>query len=151
MDVTSRRISDALKTAIRREERTAATYTEKAKKAKHPSAKKVLEILAKQEIGHAKKLSLIMNKGLDVTRLGKSSRAQATALHVLNDDVRKIERSNEVVTVLQKAVEAEANSARLYRSLEKIFKGAEVEILFGKLAEEEDKHQARLESTLAKL
>jgi len=151
MDVTSRRISDALKTAIRREERTAATYTEKAKKAKHPAAKKVLEVLAKQELAHAKKLELIMNQGMDVERLGKSSRAQATALHVLNDDVRKIERATEVVAVLQKAIVAEANSSRLYRSLEKIFKNAEVEILFGKLAEEEEKHQARLESTLAGL
>ena len=67
------------------------------------------------------------------------------------DDIRKIERTTEVVSVLKRAILAEENSCGFYRSLEKIFKGAEVEILFSKLAEEEEVHKARLVATLARL
>jgi rubrerythrin len=151
MDVTSRRISNALRTAIRREERTAQAYSEKAREAKQAQVKKVLEMLAKQETGHAKKLTAILNKGLDLSHLGKSEKARANGLHVINDDVRNIERSTGVVSALRRAIQAEESSANFYRSLEKIFRGAEVEILFSKLAEEEDIHKGRLEALLSKV
>jgi rubrerythrin len=151
MDVTSRRIVNALKTAIRREERTSAAYMNKAKKTRDPAAKKVLESLAKQEIGHANKLLKVLNKGADLSTLGKKGKELASELHVVNDDVREIEKSNEVVKVLRKAAKAEDNSGRLYRSLEKIYKGLDVAALFGMLAEEEDKHKERLEKVLARM
>lgn len=153
MDLTSRRMTTALKTAIRREERTAASYQEKAAKMQDPQAKKVLESLAKQEIGHGKKLKLILDKGLDLSHLGrrKTTRKMVEDLRVLNDDVRKIEQTSESAKVLAKAIKAEENSCKLYRSLEKIFAGADVAELFGKLAEEEEKHAARLQKALAKM
>ena len=151
MDVASRRVVNALKTAIRREERTSAAYTSKAKKTRNPAAKKVLESLAKQEIGHANKLLKVLNKGADLTILGKKGRELAGELRVVNDDVREIEKSNEVVKVLRKAAKAEENSARFYRSMEKIYKGIDVADLFGRLAEEEDKHKDRLEKVLARM
>jgi rubrerythrin len=151
MDATSRRITNALKTAIRREERTSAAYRNKAKKVRDPAAKKVLESLAKQEIGHANKLLKVLNKGADLSNLGKKGRELAGELRVVNDDVREIEKCSEVVKVLRKASKAEENSGRLYRSLEKIYKGLDVAVLFGKLAEEEDKHKERLESILARM
>jgi rubrerythrin len=149
MDATSRRIANALKTAIRREERTSAAYLSKAKKTRNPAAKKVLETLAKQEIGHANKLLKVLNKGADLSNLGKRGKELAGELRVVNDDVRAIENSSEVVKVLRKASKAEENSARLYRSMEKIYKGLDVGDLFGKLAEEEDKHKERIEKVLA--
>ena len=151
MDVTSRRISNALKTAIRREERTAQVYSKKARGAKEVQVKKVLEMLAKQEVGHAKKLAAILNEGLDFSHLGKSEKARANGLHVINDDIRNIENSTAVVTPLRRAVKAEELSAQFYRSLEKIFRGSDIEILFSKLAEEEDVHKVRLEALLGKL
>jgi rubrerythrin len=151
MDATSRRVANALKTAIRREERTSAAYVSKAKKTRNPAAKKVLETLAKQEIGHANKLLKVLNKGADLSSLGKKGKDMVADLHVVNDDVRAIENSSDVVKVLRKASKAEENSGRLYRSLEKIYKGLDVEELFAKLAEEEDKHKERIEKVLAKL
>ena len=151
MDEASRRMTNALKTAIRREERTAKAYEQKAKKLTDASAKKVLQILVKQELGHAKKIQVVLDKGLDLSRIGKNSKTQLAELHVLNDDVRRLEKTREAVRVLKSAVKAEENSCRLYRSLEKIFKGADVAVLFGKLAEEEEKHKARLEKTLARI
>jgi rubrerythrin len=151
MDATSRRIVNALKTAIRREERTSAAYMSKAKKMRDPTAKKVLETLAKQEIGHANKLLKILNKGSDLSSLGKKGKDLAGDLHVVNDDVRAIENASNVVKVLRKAAKAEENSGRLYRSLEKIYKGLDVEELFAKLAEEEDKHKDRIEKVLAEM
>jgi len=151
MDVTSRRVVNALKTAIRREERTSAAYTSKAKKTRNPEAKKVLESLAKQEIGHANKLLTVLNKGADLSILGKKGRELAGGLHVINDDIREIEKADEVVKVLRKASKAEENSARFYRSMEKIYKGIDVADLFGRLAEEEDKHKDRLEKVLARM
>ena len=151
MDATSRRIANALKTAVRREERTSAAYLSKAKKMRDPAAKKVLESLAKQEIGHANKLLKILNRGSDLSSLGKKGKELAGDLHVVNDDVRAIENSSDVVKVLRKASKAEENSGRLYRSLEKIYKGYDVADLFAKLAEEEDKHKDRIEKVLARL
>ena len=151
MDATSRRIVNALKTAIRREERTSAAYVSKAKKMRDPTAKKVLETLAKQEIGHANKLLKILNKGSDLSSLGKKGKDLAGDLHVVNDDVRAIENASHVVKVLRKAAKAEENSGRLYRSLEKIYKGLDVGDLFAKLAEEEDKHKDRIEKVLASM
>ena len=151
MDETSRRIVNALKTAIRREERTSAAYVNKAKKTRNHAAKMVLESLAKQEIGHANKLLRVLNRGADLSMLGKKGKELAGELRVANDDVREIETSNEVVKVLRKAAKAEDNSGRLYRSLEKIYKGLDVAELFGKLAEEEDKHKERLETLLARM
>jgi len=151
MDVTSRRVVNALKTAIRREERTSAAYTSKAKKTRNPAAKKVLESLAKQEIGHANKLLKVLNRGADLTILGKKGRELAAEIKVVNDDIREIENAEEVVKVLRKASKAEENSARFYRSMEKIYKGIDVADLFGRLAEEEDKHKDRLETVLARM
>ena len=151
MDATSRRIVNALKTAIRREERTSVAYVSQAKKTRDPAAKQVLESLAKQEIGHANKLLTVLNKGADLSVLGKKGKDLAGELHVVNDDIREIEQSNEVVKVLRKAAKAEENSGRLYRSLEMIYKGLDVGDLFGKLAEEEDKHKERLEKLLARM
>jgi rubrerythrin len=149
MDATSKRIANALKTAIRREERTSAAYVSKAKKMRDPTAKKVLENLAKQEIGHANKLLKILNKGTDLSTLGKKGQELAGELHVVNDDVRAIENSSDVLKVLRNAAKAEENSGRLYRSMEKIYKGLDVANLFAKLAEEEDKHKDRIEKILA--
>jgi rubrerythrin len=151
MDAPSRRIVNALKTAIRREERTSTAYMSKARKARDPEVRKVLESLAKQELGHANKLLAVLNKGADLSGLGKKGRELAGELHVVNDDVRAMERSGEMVQVLRKASKAEENSGRLYRSLEKIYKGLDVADLFGKLAEEEDKHKDRLERILARM
>jgi len=151
MDVTSRRVINALKTAIRREERTSAAYTSKAKKTRNPAAKKVLESLAKAEIGHANKLLKVLDKGADLTILGKKGKELAGELRVVNDDIREIEKAGEVVKIIQKAAKAEDNSARFYRSMEKIYKGIDVADLFGKLAEEEDKHKDRLEKVLARM
>lgn len=151
MDATPKRIVNALKTAIRREERTSAAYLSKARKARHPEVRKVLESLAKQEIGHANKLVAVMKKGADLSTLGKKGLELAGELHVINDDVRAVERSQEVVQVLRKACKAEENSGRLYRSLEKIYKGLDVGVLFGKLAEEEDKHKEQLAGILARM
>jgi len=151
MEATSRRIVNALKTAIRREERTSAAYMSKAKKMRDPTAKKVLETLAKQEIGHANKLLKILNKGSDLSTLGKKGKELAGELRVVNDDVREIENSTQVVKVLRKAAKAEENSGRLYRSMEKIYKGLDVAELFAKLAEEEDKHKDRIEKVLARM
>ncbi len=151
MDQATRRITNALKTAIRREERTARAYEQKAKKVKDPSAKKVLQVLVKQEMGHARKIQVVLDKGLDLSRIGRTGKRQIGELHVLNDDVRRLEKTTEAVRVLKSAIKAEENSCRLYRSLEKIFKGADVAVLFGKLAEEEEKHKARLEKTLARI
>ena len=150
MDAISRRMVNALKTAIRREERTASAYLSKAGKSRDPEVKKVLESLARQETAHANKLLALLNKGADLSILGKKGKEQAGDLHVLNDDVRAIEQSGEVVKVLRKAIKAEENSSRLYRDLAKIYKGLDVGELFGRLAEEEDKHKARLEKILAK-
>ena len=150
MDAISRRMVNALKTAIRREERTSAAYLSKAGKARDPEVRKVLESLAKQETSHANKLLAVLNKEIDLSVLGKKGKELVGDLHVVNDDVRAIERSSEVVKVLRKALKAEENSGRLYRDLEKIYKGLDVGELFGKLAEEEDKHKARLEKILAK-
>jgi rubrerythrin len=151
MDAASRRIANALKTAIRREERTSAAYLNKARKARKPEVRKVLESLAKQETSHANKLLAVLNKGADLALLGKKGKELAGDLHVVNDDVRSIERSGEVVQVLRKACKAEENSGRLYRDMEKIYKGLDVGDLFGKLAEEEDKHRERLEKILTKM
>ncbi len=152
MDATSRRMVNALKTAIRREERTSAAYVSKAKKMRDPAAKKVLETLARQEMGHAKKLLSILNKGGgDLASLGKRATRLAGELHVVNDDVRAIEKSGEAVRVLRKAAKAEENSGRLYRSLEAIYKGSDVADLFAKLAEEEDKHKDRIDRVLARM
>ena len=151
MDVTTRRMTNALKTAIRREERTAAAYLQKAKKIKDPAAQKVLEGLAKQETGHAKKIQMILDKQMDLSRLGKSGKANLAKLHVVNDDIRKMERVSEGVKVLQSALRAEENSSKLYRSLEKIYKGLDLGDLFGKLAEEEEKHVVRVERALTKM
>jgi rubrerythrin len=150
MDVTSRRIVNALKTAIRREERTSAAYLSKARKARNPEVRKVLELLAKQEVSHANKLLAVLNKGADLSILGKKGKELAGGLHVINDDVRAIEQAGGVVQVLRKACKAEENSGRLYRDLEKIYKGTDVGELFGKLAEEEDKHKDQIEKILAK-
>ncbi|MEW6444319.1 MAG: ferritin family protein [bacterium] len=151
MDVTSRRIATALKTAIQREERTAAAYGDQARKTKDPGAGKVLEALVKQELSHARKLKLILNHGVDSSVLGKRSRLLADSLHVLNDDIRMVEKSGDAARVLARAIKAEENSMRLYSSLEKIYRGLEVAELFGKLAQEEESHRARLEKALARL
>jgi len=151
MEGASRRISTVLKSAIRREERTAASYTKKARQAKHPSAKKVLEVLAKQEAEHASKLMLILNKGLDFAHFARGTGAQVESLHVLNDDVRRIEKTSEVQSVLKRAIQAEENSCILYRSLEMIFKGEELEFPFSNLAEEEEAHKVLLENMLARM
>lgn len=151
MDVASRRIATALKTAIRREERTADAYQVQAKKARDPGAKKVLESLVRQEMEHAKKLKLVLDKGIDSSILGKRGKHLVEGLHVVNDDVRDVEKGGEVARVLTRAIKAEQNSSALYRSLEKIYKGVDIEELFGKLAEEEDLHKARLERMLARL
>ncbi len=151
MEATSRRITNALKTAVRREERTSAAYVSKAKKMRDPAAKKVLETLAKQEIGHANKLLKVLNKGSDLSMIGRKGKQLAGELRVLNDDVREIEQSTEAVKVLRKAAKAEENSGRLYRSLEKIYQGLDVADLFAKLAEEEEKHKERIDKVLARV
>ena len=150
MDAISRRMINALKTAIRREERTSAAYLSKARKARDPEVRKVLESLAKQEVSHANKLLAVLKKGAVLSLLGKKGKELAGDLPLVNDDVRAIERSSGVAQVLRKASKAEENSGRLYRDLEKIYKGKDVGALFGKLAEEEDKHKDRLEKILSK-
>jgi len=151
MDVTSRRISTALKTAIKREERTAAAYAEKAARIADPGAKSVLESLAKQEKSHAKKLQMILDKQMDLSRLGKGGKKVLGTLRVVNDDLRKMEKVGEAAQVIQKAIASEVNSCKLYRSLENIYSGLDLGDLFGKLAQEEEKHVKRLELTLAKM
>jgi len=151
MDETSRRVVNALKTAVRREERTSAAYVSQARKTRDKAVREVLESLAKQEIAHANKLLRVLNKGADLSMLGNKEKQLAEELRVVNDDVREIEKSGEVVKVLRKASKAEENSGRLYRSLEKIYKGLDVELLFRKLAEEEDKHKERIEKILARM
>jgi len=151
MDVTSRKIANALKTAIRREERTAAAYTDKAAGIQDPAAKAVLESLAKQEVSHGKKLRMVLDKQMNLSRLGKGGSKVVGTLRVVNDDLLKMERASEAVKVLQKALVSEQNSCKLYRSLEKIYNGLELAELFGKLAQEEEKHAARIEKTLAKM
>jgi rubrerythrin len=151
MDATSRRVTNALKTAIRREERTAKAYQVKARKMKDPTAKKALESLSKIELGHARKLTNVLEKGTDLGTLGKKGKQLAEDLHVLNDDIREIEQSSEAVKVLSRAAKAEENSRRLYRSLQNIYKGLDIADFFGKMAEEEEKHKERLEKLLARL
>lgn len=151
MDVTSKRIATALATAIRREEKTAEAYQKQSRATKDPAARKVLESLVRQEMAHAKKLKLILDKGIDSSLLGKRGRDQVQNLHLTNDDVRKLEGKAEAVTVLRRALKAEENSVRFYRSLEKIYLGVDVAVLFGKLAEEEEIHKARLERVLARM
>jgi len=151
MDVTSRKIANALKTAIRREERTSAAYAEKAAGMPDPAAKGILESLAKQEMTHAKKIRMILDKQMDLSRLGKGGSKVVGTLRVVNDDLLKMERVSEAVKVLQKAVIAEQNSCKLYSSLAKIYNGLELGELFGKLAQEEEKHAVRIEKTLVKM
>jgi len=144
-------MTNALKTAIRREERTAAAYLAKAKKIKDPEAKKVLETLATQEVRHGKKIQAVLDQQMDLSRLGKGGKKAVLGLKVINDDIRKMEQSTAAVKVLTKALRSEQNSCKLYRSLEKIYTGMDLAELFGKLAEEEEKHVARLEKVLAKM
>jgi len=151
MDVTSRRITNALKTAIRREERTSTAYLQKAAKIQDPAAKSVLESLAKQEKTHAKKLQMVLDKQMDLSRLGKGGKRALGTLHVVNDDVRKVEQTSEAAKVIQKAIVSEQNSCKLYISLGKIYGGLDLGELFDTLAKEEQKHAARLERTLAKM
>jgi rubrerythrin len=151
MDLTTQRMTQALKTAIRREERTAASYLEKARKMPDPAAKSVLESLAKQEQAHARKLQMILDKQMDLSRLGKGGKKTLDTFHVINDDVRKMEKVSEAVKVVQKALVAEENSCKLYRSMEKIYVGLDLGELFGKLAQEEERHVSRLEKVLAQM
>ncbi|MFC1888486.1 ferritin family protein [Thermodesulfobacteriota bacterium] len=69
----------------------------------------------------------------------------------MNDDVRNLEKQRGTAKVLAGAIRAEENSCRYYRSLEKIYKGIDLSMLFGKLADEEEKHKIRLERLVVKL
>jgi rubrerythrin len=145
----SARITTALKTAIRREEKTSEVYQQKAKKMKDSKARDILESLSKQEQVHAVKIQRVLEKG-DMAILGKRKGLSLFEhLSLRNDDVRKMGKETEAAKVIRDAVKAEENSYRFYTGLAKISKGLDVADLFTRLADEELKHKARLERVLA--
>jgi len=147
----SARMTTALKTAIRREERTSQVYQDKAKRMKDPKVREVLESLAKQELGHARKIERVLEKG-DISVLGlKKGPSLLQALTLKNDDVRKMGKETEAARVIRMAVNAEDASCRFYAGLAKIYKGLDTAELFSRLADEELKHKVRLQFVLARL
>ncbi len=148
----SARMITALKTAIRREERTSAIYEEKARLATNEKIKAVLESLAKQEMVHARKLQKALEKG-DISTIGnkKTSAASIQALSLKNDDIRSMGAQQDLARVIERAIKAEETSFAFYRSLSTISKGLDIGELFSRLADEELKHKARLEAVRARL
>ena len=147
----SARITTALKTAVRREERTSEVYREKAKRMKDPKARDILESLARQEEVHAAKIQRVLERG-DMAILGKRKGLSLfEGLSLKNDDVRKMGKETEAAKVIRDAVKAEENSYRFYTGLAKLSKGLDVADLFTRLADEELKHKARLKGVLVRL
>ena len=131
--------------AILREEEAYDFYMEAAKKAEYSSSSKLLEELAKQEVGHKEKLKEALGEGVCDTF------TCATVKEVEEADLSKylidipLEASSSPQDILVVAIKKEKSATSFYKALSELTQHAEHRTVFETLAKEEKKHQEILE------
>ena len=136
-------MNDVLTFAIRREHDAYELYMMFRDMVKDPGAKALLEDLANQELGHKNLLENAL-KGGNIARIGGKKEVKDLHLsdYMVTDDVGPDSSPQDVMLF---AMKKEEEAYNIYHMLLGNYKGTEIEELFAKLAQEEQRHKEILE------
>jgi len=145
-------LEEILRQAIRFEEESYALYTGAAATTKIADARAMLEDLAKQELGHKKKLQRLQEQGVaDLTPVVNTSEAQDLRLAEYLRIPSKLDAKADLQDVLLVAMQREKSTREFYVKLSELTDEGPVKALFALLAEEELKHKNWVESLYERL
>lgn len=135
---------EIVKYAISLEEEAAQFYARMAGESEKPEIKKVFEEMRLQEVGHKKKLELVLERHkLPEVKLSKDDDLK------ISDYVKPVEIDQPNLSyqdALVVGMKLEQTSEKLYRSLAASAQDPEIKQIFDYLAEEEGKHKFNFES-----
>ncbi|MGY5874118.1 MAG: ferritin family protein [Candidatus Thorarchaeota archaeon] len=132
--------------AIEREEEAFEFYTKAAENAEHPSSKKLLLELAKQEKGHKEKLMGALGGGVcetfACTNMDEFNNMDLSKY--LSEVPLDTEATSQDILIV--AIKREEGAYDFYKALSELTTQAEHRTVFETLAKEERQHKERLES-----
>jgi rubrerythrin len=136
-------MNDVLTFAIRREHDAYELYLMFRDMVKGPGAKALLEDLANQELGHKNLLENAL-KGGNIERIGGKKEVKDLHLseYMVTEDVGPDSSPQDVMLF---AIKKEEEAYNIYHMLLGNYEGTEIEELFSKLAQEEQRHKETLE------
>lgn len=137
-------VEQALKVAIDAEIRAYNLYTNTSNKVSGSGTKTMLQELAKQEMGHRKKLENVVAKN-DFKILGKTIPKQSRGIEEFLVATEGIDANATTQEVMIFAMKEEQKAFNFYSTLKDQFPGTELEALFNSLAIEERGHKIKLE------
>jgi rubrerythrin len=131
--------------AIKREEEAYDFYKDAAKKAELSSSAKLLEELAKQEVGHKEKLKEALGEGVcDTFTCTSVSEVEELDLSRYLVDI-PLDASSSPQDILVVAIKKEAAANSFYKALSELTQNAAHRTVFETLAKEEQEHKDILE------
>lgn len=141
-------LEEALKFARDKEQTACDLYTKFQAMVKSVAAKKLLEDLANQELGHKKMIENALASGNTLAIGGKRDIADVSfSDYMLSTDITTDSSPQDVMTFAMKMEQAAYD---LYMGLLDNYGGTELETLFSRLAREELKHKEILEEQYEK-
>ena len=141
-------LEEALKFARDKEQMACDLYTKFQAMVKSVAAKKLLEDLASQELGHKKMIENALASGNTLAIGGKRNIAEVSfSDYMLSTDITADSSPQDVMTFAMKMEQAAYD---LYMGLLDNYGGTELETLLSRLAREELKHKEILEEQYEK-
>jgi rubrerythrin len=151
------KLGQAIAMALQYEKGVHKAYADAAKKASNPSAKRIFEVLADEEMGHIKYLEQRLQEWEDTgkikhKKLGTSIPAQEVihrSLQELRKTVvrRKSTRLDPEIELLKKAWRAEVKTSNFYKDMVKKLDG-DGQKLFRRFVEIEEGHDAIVQAQI---
>lgn len=141
-------LKEALEFAKDKEQKACDVYKTFQAMVKNAAAKKLLEDLANQELGHKKMIENALASGNTVAIGGKRNIAEVSfSDYMLSTDITADSSPQDVMTFAMKMEQAAYD---LYMGLLENYEGTELETLLNRLAREELKHKEILEEQYEK-
>ncbi len=141
-------LEEALRFAMDKEQKACDLYTTFQAMVKNAAAKKLLEDLADQELGHKKMIENALTSGNTSAIGGKRDIADLSfSDYMLSAEINADSSPQDVMTFAMKMEQAAHD---LYMGLLDNYGGTEIETLFSRLAREELKHKEILEEQYEK-
>lgn len=136
-------LEEALQFAKDKEQKACDLYTTFRDIVNNTAAKKLLDELANQELGHKKMIEDALTTG-NVANIGGKRKIEEVSFsdYMLPTDITVESSPQDVMTF---AMKMEQSAYDLYNSLLENYGGTDLEVLFSRLAREELKHKEILE------
>ncbi len=150
MEAVCYTLEGALEKAIEQEQKSFEIYQRALKIVKNRSARKLLEELAEEELGHKQALERALAGGA-VALHGEEEKAGPSMNLTLFVQERPLDENATPQDALAFAMHDEKRSVDFYQQMSTQCSGAPMEEIFSKFHKEEMKHLARLEETYEKL